>query len=266
MTPTPAAVPCVAGHGRVLDELRVDGARLVAVEHAAGLAIDCHSHDTAKLAILVNGGATERMGADLVEHARFELVARPRFCAHENQYHAEGARSILVELDELPGNAGLAGPLDPEVARLHGRRVADAFGARPSERARLAQAAIREVVVALGEAPLPRTPAWLERARELLFAQLAEPPRLAELARSVGVHPVHLAQAFRRRWNTTPLGYVRAHRVFRAVELIARGRSLAEVAANVGFADQSHMTRAIHRARQAPPGSLRRRIHAPPSL
>jgi len=50
----------------------------------------------------------------------------------------------------------------------------------------------------------------------------------------VGVHPVHLAQAFRRRWNVTPLGYVRAHRVFRAVELIASGGALAEVAADVG--------------------------------
>jgi AraC family transcriptional regulator len=262
MTPTSATVPCVAGHGRVLDELRVTGARLVAVEHAGGLAIAGHSHDTAKLAILVHGGATERIGADLVEHARFELMARPRFCAHENQYHAEGARSILVELDELPG-AGLARPLDPDVARWHGRRIAAAFDARPSERARLAQAAIRDAVAALGEAPPPRTPAWLERARELLFAQIAQPPRLAELARSVGVHPVHLAQAFRRRWNTTPLGYVRAHRVFRAVELIARGVPLAEVAADVGFADQSHMTRAIHRARRAPPGSLRRRMHTP---
>jgi AraC family transcriptional regulator len=264
MTSSLAAVPCVAGHGRVLDELRLDGARMVSVQHPAGLAIDRHSHDRAKLAILLDGGATERIGVDLVEHGRLELVARPRFCAHENQYHAEGARSLLVELEDLPG-AVPTRPLDPGLARHHGRRLAAAFHACRSERARLARAAIREAVLALGEAPMPRTPAWLERARELLFAQIVRPPRLDELARSVGVHPVHLAQSFRRRWNIAPLGYVRAHRVFRAVELIARGSPLADVAAEVGFADQSHMTRAIQRARRASPGTLRRTMRAAPS-
>lgn len=267
MTPISVAVPCVTGHGRVLDELVVDGARLVAVEHAAGLAIASHRHDTAKLAILLDGGATERIGADLVEHAQLELVARPRLCAHENQYHAEGARSIVVELDELagvPDLTGLARPLDPVAARLHGRRIAAAFGAPRGDRARLARAALREAIAALDAAPPPRTPAWLERARELLFAQIARPPGLADLADRVGVHPVHLAQAFRKRWRTTPLGFVRAHRVFRAVELIARGAPLAGIAAEVGFADQSHMTRAIHRARRAPPGLLRRRMSVRP--
>ncbi len=256
-------VPCVAGHGTVLDELRLDGARMVSVHHAAGLAIDCHAHDTAKLAILLDGGATERSGLDLVEPGCGEVHARRRWCAHANQYHAEGARSLLVELERLPGSPSVAGAsLAPAVARLHGLRLIAAFHARRSERSRRARAAIADAVAALCEAPPPRTPAWLERAREVLFARIARPPRLVELAREVGVHPVHLAQAFRRRWGVAPLGYVRRHRVFRAIELIARGAPLAGVALEVGFTDQSHMPRAIQRARQAPPGRLRRTMHA----
>ncbi|HEX3476177.1 MAG TPA: AraC family transcriptional regulator [Kofleriaceae bacterium] len=261
MTVDPVEVPRVAGHGTVLDELRLDGARMVSVHHAAGLAIDCHAHDMAKLAILLDGGATERSGADLVEPGRCEVLARPRWCAHANQYHAEGARSLLVELDDLP-RPGTGASLAPAVARLHGLRLIAAFRARRSERTRLARAAIAGAVAALGEAPPPRTPAWLDHARELLFARIARPPRLDELARAVGVHPVHLAQAFRRRWGVAPLGYVRAHRVFRAVERIARGEPLASVALEVGFADQSHMTRAIQRARRSPPGRLRRTMRA----
>src|SRR5262249_55882569 len=108
-------------------------------QHAAGLAIDCHSHDTAKLAILLDGGATERLGADLVEHRRFEVVARPRVCAHENQYHAEGARSIVVQLQDIP-RAALPRPLDaaPPVrpgARAAPRPPADRGVPRPAERA-----------------------------------------------------------------------------------------------------------------------------------
>jgi AraC family transcriptional regulator len=246
-------VPCVAGHGTVLDELRVDGIRMVSVAHAPGLTIARHAHDLAKLAILVTGGATERIGHDLVEHRLLAVVARENFRAHENQYHARGARSLVVELEDLQ----LAGQLPPATARLHGRRLVAAFHAPRSGRARLVRAAVGDVVAALRDAPPRRAPAWLCRARELLFAQIVRPPRLAELAGRVGVHPVHLSQTFRRHWNTTPLGYVRAHRVFRAVELIAAGGALAEVAAAVGFADQSHMTRAIRRARAASPGALR---------
>jgi len=253
------AAPCVAGHGTVLDELRIDGFRMVWVRHAPGLAIDRHSHDLAKLAVLVAGGATERIGQELIEHRRLEVVARERFRAHENQYHAHGACSLVVELADLD----VTGQLPPAAARAVGRQLVAAFRAPRGARARIVRSVTREALAALGHGRPRRAPAWLGHARERLFEQLANPPRLGELARVVGVHPVHLAQAFRQHWNMTPLGYVRAHRVFRAVELIAQGMALADIAAEVGFADQSHMTRAIARARQAPPGALRRCMHVP---
>ena len=112
-------------------------------------------------------------------------------------------------------------------------------------------------IVAAFERPRRGTPAWLDAARERLFDRMAEPPSLVDLAERVGVHAVHLAQAFRRHFGITPMGFVRGHRVFRAVELIAAGMPLARAAAEVGFADQSHMTRAIAEARRAPPATLR---------
>jgi AraC family transcriptional regulator len=249
------AIPCVTGHGEALDELRVDGVRMVLVRYAPGLALRHHTHDLPKLTIVLEGGATERIGEELIDCEPFAVVARDRFRVHENQYHARGARSLIVELDDV---RRLAGELLPDAAKHHGRRLVSAFRAPRGTRARQVRAAIRDLAAALRDAPPPRTPAWLEDARARLFAELATPPPLVDLARTVGVHPVHLAQAFRRRWNVTPLGYVRAHRVFRAIDLIACGRPLSEVAAEVGFADQSHMSRAIGRARHAPPGALRR--------
>jgi AraC family transcriptional regulator len=248
------AIPCVTGHGEALDELRVDGIHMSLVRYAPGLALGHHTHSVPKLTIVLEGGATERIGEELIEYEPFAVVARDRFRIHENQYHARGAHALVVELDVHE----LAGELAPRTARHHGERVVSAFRASRGTRVRRVRAAIRELVVALRDAPPPRTPAWLEKARARLFAGLATPPPLVDLARAVGVHPVHLAQAFQRRWNITPLGFVRAHRVFRAVDLVARGRPLSEVAAEVGFADQSHMTRVIGCARQAPPGALRR--------
>jgi AraC family transcriptional regulator len=249
------AIPCVTGHGEALDELRVDGIRMVLVRYAPGLALCHHTHDLPKLTIVMEGGATERIGEELIEHEPFAVVARARFRVHENQYHARGARALVIELDEA---RTFAGELSPDAARRHGERLVGAFRAPRGSRAGHVRAAICDLTAAWRDARPRRTPAWLEHARARLFAELAAPPPLVDLARAVGVHPVHLAQAFQRRWSVTPLGYVRAHRVFRAVDLVARGGPLSEVAAEVGFADQSHMTRAIGRARQAPPGALRR--------
>jgi predicted DsbA family dithiol-disulfide isomerase len=58
-------------------------------------------------------------------------------------------------------------------------------------------------------------------------------------------------------------GLLRAY--FEEGRHVADPEVLADVAAEVGFADQSHMTRAIGRARRAPPGRLRRTMRTPPS-
>jgi AraC family transcriptional regulator len=251
------AVPCVVGHGVVIDELRVDGIRAIEVRHAPGLTIHSHAHDVPKLCVLIAGGATERIGLDLVEHGALEVVVRARLRPHENQYHAHGAHSLLIELEHLPA---LDGELDASGARLHGRRLLEAFRSPRAERPRQVRAAVQELVARLR--PPRGGPAWLDAARDELFARIAEPPTRAELGRALGVHPVHVAHAFRQRWHITPRGFVRGHRVFRAIELIARGATLSAAALETGFADQSHMTRAIQQARRAPPGALRRTMRA----
>lgn len=262
---------CVAGHGEVLDELMNDGVRAVEVVHPPGLAIASHMHETEKLVVLLDGGASERIGATLVDHQPLAVMVRPRRRAHENQYHAAGARSLVIEIDDdldgvadgVADGAAVGAAIDAATAQRHGRRLLDAFRAAPSQRAAHMHAAIRDLRDALAQ-PVRPAPRWLEAARDRLFSQLAAPPTLAELAREVGVHPVHLAQSFQRRWEMTPRAYVRAHRIFRAIELIGRGIALAEVATETGFADQSHMTRAIQGARHASPGALRRAMHPKP--
>ena len=52
--------------------------------------------------------------------------------------------------------------------------------------------------------------------------------------------------------------FIRLHRVFRARAALVEARPLAAIAAEVGFADQSHMTRAFRAERQIAPGALRR--------
>ena len=101
-------------------------------------------------------------------------------------------------------------------------------------------------------------PRWLEQTRELLREQYAAHLSLAEIATTVGVHPVHLAQAFRRFYHSTVGEYVRAQRIeFACRELTFSETPLAEIARLAGFADQSHFARTFKQRVGVPPSRFR---------
>lgn len=82
---------------------------------------------------------------------------------------------------------------------------------------------------------------------------------VSAIAADVGVHPVHLARVFRRAWGCSPGELLRWRRTEEASRLLLRTRlPVADVAAAVGFVDQSHMTRAFHAAFGLTPGAWRR--------
>ncbi|NYI94823.1 AraC-like DNA-binding protein [Streptomonospora nanhaiensis] len=95
-------------------------------------------------------------------------------------------------------------------------------------------------------------------AGELLRARLADPPSLEELAAAVGTSPFALLRAFRKAHGLPPHAYVNNVRVQRARRLLAQGTPPGEVAAVLGFADQSHLTRHFKRSTGVPPGAFQR--------
>lgn len=88
-----------------------------------------------------------------------------------------------------------------------------------------------------------REPAWLRRCMEQLVDDCEQPMRLAELAATAGVHPVSLSRAFRRHYGVAPGVLQRRALLNRAARRLREGQAIADVAAQLGFADQSHFTR-----------------------
>lgn len=88
------------------------------------------------------------------------------------------------------------------------------------------------------------SPRWLNQARSFLHDNFAESVRFDDLARTVGVHPVHLARVFRQKNGCTLGQYLRRLRLdFAAREIAATDAPLGEIAVAAGFADQSHLTK-----------------------
>jgi AraC family transcriptional regulator len=95
----------------------------------------------------------------------------------------------------------------------------------------------------------PRT---LASIRDFINANLDEPIEVDALARIAGLSPFHFSRSFTRLVGITPYRYVVRARLKRARELLREGRlSFAEIAAETGFADQSHLARWVRRVHGA---------------
>jgi AraC-like DNA-binding protein len=70
---------------------------------------------------------------------------------------------------------------------------------------------------------------------------------LRVLEEQTGSNSFRIIRAFRRDLGITPHAYLIGLRVARAAELLLEGESAAEIASEVGFVDQSHMTRHFKR-------------------
>jgi AraC-like DNA-binding protein len=97
------------------------------------------------------------------------------------------------------------------------------------------------------------------RAKELLSNKLNGDVPLAKVARECGLSPSHFARAFRQSLGTAPHQWRLRFRVERAKEQLAKpDASLANIAIECGFADQSHFTRAFTKHVGSSPGQWRR--------
>lgn len=98
-----------------------------------------------------------------------------------------------------------------------------------------------------------------ETGRELIEARVREPLRLVELAAELDIQPAHLSRTFRRVYGVTLSAYVLRRRVELACAALADGDiSLAQLAHEVGFADQSHLCPSFRRVTGLTPGAWRR--------
>lgn len=103
------------------------------------------------------------------------------------------------------------------------------------------------------------TPRWLVAAMQLANDCYADRLMLRQVATTVGVHPIHLARQFRRRMGCTFGEFVRRIRLTRALQQLRQtNKSIAEVAAEAGFSDQSHLTRLLSAYIGTTPAQYRR--------
>ncbi|WP_162561136.1 AraC family transcriptional regulator [Methylobacterium terrae] len=103
--------------------------------------------------------------------------------------------------------------------------------------------------------PIPRA---VRRAQDILHSRFSEELPIGEIAAATGLSAFHLMHAFRRAMGLPIHAYQIQLRVEAAKRLLDSGLAPADVALEVGFADQSHLTRRFKDLVGTSPGRYQR--------
>ncbi len=100
----------------------------------------------------------------------------------------------------------------------------------------------------------------LRRTRDFIHANYQRSISLAELSRIAGLSRFHLSRAFAAQYGLPPHAYQIALRVAKARAILSTGERPANLAAHLGFSDQSHFNRHFQRVVGKAPGTYARMI------
>ena len=123
--------------------------------------------------------------------------------------------------------------------------------------------AMGDLLVRHGGASQPRVgreTAAVRTAQELLRADEGAALTLDAVARAVGLSPWHFNRAFSSEVGLPPHAWRNQWRLAQAKTLLRRGQAPVEVAAALGYADQSHLHRHFKRAFGVTPGAYGKNV------
>ncbi len=259
-------------YGEPLRGLQTVGLLLSERKYPPRLELPPHSHDRPYFCMVLQGGYTERCGGNTWSCAPQNLFLRPQGEVHTDRFGEAGGRVFGIELGaDWPQRVGQVSRALHRPANFRGVCTSLVFKLYREFRSHdVASPLLIEglVLEILGEAcrsaaqsPGDGASRWLRRVREILQERYRNPPTLTEMAQEIGVHPIHLARAFRKRFGCTVGETIRRLRVeFACRELARPGRSLVEIALAAGFCDQSQFSRTFKRQLGMTPSQFRRQV------
>jgi len=249
--------------------LRTEDVLLSELRQPVSRKIPRHEHELAYVTVMLGGDYLEGDRGKLAELRAFTAVFNPSGVQHATVIGPAGASFFTIELHaELVSQLGVRLPSDTRFDRgagamlWPGLRLYSAFK-RGMADPLLLESNVLELLGAIAgfASPEKTAPWWLGRVKERLHEEFPDSIRMRDLADDAGVHPVHLARAFRKTENLTPGEYLQRLRVRAACHRLSeRDYPLAAIAMECGFADQSHFTRVFKKLTKTTPAQFRRAL------
>jgi AraC-like DNA-binding protein len=222
-----------------------------------------HAHDTWTLMVVDDG--VIRYDLHRHEHGAptgTVLLLPPHISHTGRSATAHGFRKRVLYLDADAVNTAAAGRVvdEPTLADDLLRARLDQLHRVLAERGNELEAESRFALIGDRIArwldrPAPPGPPGLAGAlRDLIDSRLADGVTLREAGALLHADPAQLVRSFGREFGLPPHRYLVTRRVEAARRLLLDGRPIADVAATVGFHDQSHLHRHFTRLVGTTPG------------
>jgi AraC family transcriptional regulator len=255
--------------------VRRDGLHAFEAVYAARSHLPLHQHASPFFTYVLRGEYVEQAGRFTRHCRRGDVLLHAHNESHANVVGGEGTASLNVELtsetwreltsDPMPARELVGKVLSGDVEWLalavwrefHHDDPASAIGL--DEAVTMLCAAVRASSARGVFEPHQR----LDRCVEYLRSNLTATPRLAVVAQIAGVHPMHLAKLFRKRFGCSMGELIRRQRIAWACDQLFRdGGTISSIAASAGFADHAHFTRTFRRITGCSPQWYRQRVRA----
>lgn len=229
--------------------------KLGLVYYPPGLVQSHHTHQSAQMSVLLAGGFRECSGFKDADPSQRVSALKSAGASHAVTFGPYGALMLSMdltgELDVPLRQAGDWRPLSPDATAL-----ALAVVSTPDR-----EDVVGDLMAAIRHEPLQTGRVPPASVRRLKLALDDDPCRLRlrDLAETSDIHRVHLSRAFTAAYGLPPSLYRRRRMAAEAMALTCNANlSLAHIASQAGFADQSHLTRAFKREIGLNPTAIRK--------
>jgi AraC family transcriptional regulator len=220
-----------------------------------------HIHDQVTVVVPLTGLFVENTLKKSIEGKPGVLIVETPESPHENIYSARGGTNLRLSMSpelqrfidcEAHGDSGHIRSY--EIARSMAENMRDPL---------LLECAGLEILGFLNNGP-----EWVRRRRPAFLREIVAELRangdlgrgIAAIARDAHVSPIRLVRSFRSAYGISLARYIRVVQMQRALSLLSDPViSISTVAAEAGFSDQSHMTRAFAQTYGVTPGAFRRK-------
>jgi AraC family transcriptional regulator len=245
--------------------------RALDIRFAPGLRLVRHHHDEPNFVVTRTGCFERSSSRRRLTLTPGTVFTEPAGEPHANEFASTGATVLIVQ--------PLRRPADFSTLERRAFDTQSTFASYPA--ARLAAEIAREVQfgdaytslaidglvlqmlsVALRAGERVRAcdrPGWLDQVVEIIHDEPAHRLSITALSKTTGIHPSHLARAFRAAYGVSLGRFARNVRLDAAAAALATtSQTISRIASDAGFADQSHFTRAFKRCRGMTPAQFRR--------
>ena len=232
-----------------------------------------HWHELACFAFTLKGSSTEAFSGVKFDCCERAVLYRPAGKPHWDSFGETGAKCFLLEIrrswiDGLPQLGSVLGRPNLHHSSTLNHLMQRAYCEwilSDSASGLAIQALVLEMasyMIRESQFSGAHPPSWLRRVKQRLDDAFSESPSLTELSEIGGVHPTHVARAFRKHHRMSVGAYLRQRRVEAAMEKLSMSRiHLTDIALAAGFANHAHFATVFKRITGVTPSEFRRLHH-----